>query len=346
MSRTRFLWAAATAAVIGCGGVTEIPGGDGGQNGGPTGGGGGSGGSGGATTTSTPTFPPGVCAGVDPGIPPSPCTPLSPKCNLDTNPCLALHEMAAAPQFDLRVARFDVLAPPGLANPVTAPLLASAAVPSAPECHQGGDGLFSWILSFDSDAGTFTTGTALPQEDMFVPFTMANLTLEGEDSPISVAPAQGPLSLDASCGFSAGPVDVNLFVFIDPTGSGVLLPFRQLQVSGVVSQGHNCIGTYIDNGCEPGSGSSFEPGAKATALISLADADNFVVSPLAQSVCVLLTSDPGDGGLPKRCAKDANGAILAKGDACLATGGPATPDCADALFFEADLAANAVLVAP
>ena len=68
-------------------------------------------------------------------------------------------------------------------------------------------------------------------------------------------------------------------------------------------------------------------------------ADDFHIESLKKTLCAFLVKEPTvkDAQGVHHCMKDAAGEVTNLGDACIATGGPATPDCADAMFFEAEL---------
>ncbi len=145
-------------------------------------------------------------------------------------------------------------------------------------------------------------------------------------------------------------------IFLDE-GATSLVPLllRSLTLSATLSSDHDCIGTHTkpapNNGCFPdGAHPLFTNAGQMDAHLLLEEADAVDVTTLSQSLCVLLSGDPGqygDGGSPiERCARDSMGQILLHGDWCSATDAPATSDCYDALRISALFAASAVKINP
>lgn len=325
----------------------------GGNNGvGGIGGSQGTGGDGGSSTTSTSTT--GVsCPDTELVLPQEACTPSAPSCHTATNACFAVKEHAGAPIFGMRVTQLDVTKPSGLTKesaPIVSAVLDGGLYPYQPECGVDGDNTFNWLLAFDRTTNKLTTGTSpyLKPPVGAYSFDVGGV-FPGVDTTLSLDPATMDLSFEGTCAFQSSPADVILRMFLTGPADSFLLPIDDLRVSGSLSADHNCIGTYDLH--PSGSGAEcwqpgYANGGVVRGMISLAKADQVPIPSLKNTLCVLLVGEGDDNNVLHRCVKDGNGGFTAKGDACLATGGPATPDCADALFFEASFAASGVEISP
>jgi len=349
--------------------LASCGGGGGGGGGGGDGGsatGGSAGGTGGTTTgsggttmgTTTPTGGTGGttamgggCAGVEPVLPETACAPGAAVCHAATNACLATKEFAGSPSFDMRISQLTITKPDGLTeakNPVVAGILSDDVTPNLPECNLLGNGTFSWLLSFDLANSKLRTGTATFNAGPNLPYSFSAGSVPGGlgvDFPL--APAILNLVLDADgCQFQSIGGGTTIQIFLSSEQEYVLLPLVSVAVAGHVSPEHNCIGAYDVASLDPANSClppTFKNDGSIAALIPLAAADEAAILSLKQSMCVLLTGQNDGDPTLKRCPKDpATGIITVQGDACLATGGPATPDCADALFFKSDFAASGV----
>ena len=132
--------------------------------------------------------------------------------------------------------------------------------------------------------------------------------------------------------------------------SGFALPLHALALSGQLSGDQNCVGSYNATGlvppdCSPDtSHPAFLNAGTVHAYIALEDADFAIISALNQSLCVLLSGNPGlygDGGSPNKC-KRSSGAIVFTGDYCSSTGMPG--GCADSMEFSGTFAASSVTI--
>ncbi len=310
----------------------------------PTGGTAGTGGVGGTTVTG------GGCAGVEPVLPETACAPGAAVCHAATNACLATKEFAGSPSFDMRIAQLTISKPDAFTaakNPVVAGVLGKGVTPGLPDCNLNGNGTFSWLLSFDLASTKLRTGTALFADSPALSYTFSAGSVPGGlGTNLPVDPAILNLVFDADgCQFQSVGGGTTIQIFLSGAADSVLLPLVSLAVAGQVSPEHNCIGAYDAAALDPGNQClppTFTNAGSIAALIPLAAADEAAVQSLKQTLCVLLTGQNDGDPTMKRCPKDAAGVITAKGDACLATGGPATPDCADALSFKADFAASGV----
>lgn len=297
---------------------------------------GGTGGSGGDTSTGGSTGGTGpVC---------------EPSCDANAgvkSDCVAIVDNAGASTYGLRMVQLTLEKPTALASPVVASLIESGVTMNLKDCNLSGEGTFSWLLQFDTATGMLKTGGAEPASDPTAGYCFVNKDLGG----IPVKPLEVAAKPDASGKFNVDMGgDVVVPIFLGDTSSFVLLPLKAAKLlNGTVSSDQNCIGKYnadkLDpaDSCEPsGDVTRYTDGATLDAHITLEDADSVIISSLGQSLCVLLTTDPGDGGTPKKCSRDMNGAIVAKGDWC------STDDmagsCQDAYKLGAQFAAAAVKI--
>lgn len=317
-------------SAIGCGdGGTGSGGGGNGAEGGQGGAGaaGGSGGSGAGTSFG--------------------CTP---ECEANKgveSACVAIVDNVGDPTYALRMSQLTINTPKALSSPVVAGLIETGVTMNLPDCNLTGEGTFSWLLQFDTAAGTLKTGGAKPASDPTAGYCFVNEML----GTTPVAPLTVDAKPDASGKFSvAVGGDVVVPIFLGTEADFVLLPLRDAKIlDATVSADQNCIGKYNDatldtkDSCEPsGDVTRYTNSATLDAYITLEDADSVVISSLKQSLCVLLTGDVGDGGMPKKCSRDGAGAIVAKGDWCSTDN--AANSCQDAYKLGADFAASAVSV--
>ncbi|NUP06947.1 MAG: hypothetical protein HOW73_12915, partial [Polyangiaceae bacterium] len=207
---------------------------------------------------------------------------------------------------------------------------------------------FNWLLSLGFKGGTAVTLGALPSANG-VDYTYARGTVDG----FSVEAANGDANIDGSTNeFDTTSVDVNLPFYLDQQGmSQFVLPLRALRFHGTLSDVVNCIGHYNaeglspDNDCQPTeTAPPFVTGGSFESHILLEDADQVIVPPLHQSLCVILSGDSatyGDGGSPALC-KRTDGVIDYQGNWCSATDAPGDGACRDAVRFNGGFAASTV----
>lgn len=262
--------------------------------------------------------------------------------------CVAITDNSGAATYGLRMGQLTLEKPAALTNPVVAGLIESGVTMNLKDCNLTGDGTFSWLLQFDSATGKLKTGGAKPVTDPSAGYCFVDEMLGG----IQVSPLEVDAAPDADGKFSVtvgGDVVVPIFLDADAT-SFVLLPLKAAKIiNATLSSDQNCIGTYNadkllpEDSCEPsGDVTRFTDAATLDAHITLEDADSVVIESLGQSLCVLLTGDAGNGMTPKQCARDMNGAIIAKGDWCSTT--DSAGGCQDAFKLGATFAASAVKV--
>ncbi|MEZ4312324.1 MAG: hypothetical protein R3F14_30205 [Polyangiaceae bacterium] len=311
------------AGAIGCDGSGD---GTGGNGGGGAGGGTGGGNTGGSE---------------------SPCTPACEANKGVASDCVAIVDNAGQSTFALRMAQLTLEKPAALTNPVVAGLIETGVTMNLKDCNLTGDGTFSWLMEFDTATGKLKTGGAEPAADPTAGYCFVNSTLGG----VPVSPITVDAKPDASGKFSVATGDnVTVPIFLGSTSDFVLLPLRDAKLINVTLSGdQNCIGKYNadtllpEDSCEPsGDVSRYTDAGTLDAYITLEDADGVIVSSLKQSLCILLPGDAGDGGDPKKCSRDADGNIVAKGDWCSTTN--SAGGCQDAFKLGAQFAASAVKV--
>lgn len=265
--------------------------------------------------------------------------------------CLSLADNTGAARFGLRISQLNFSTPVVLGQGTLATFLPSFLQPSLTSCGVSGQATFNWLLEFDSAAGKLRTGGARPVQSASSGYTFANEMIAG----VKVQPATYDVTLGADGKFSSkAPQDFVMPVFLDITGTNViLLPLQKVSFSdGQISTDHTCIGSYnaqglsADNGCKPTPAVPlFLNGAQIGGAILLEDADKVPVSPLPETLCVLLANDGGDGNMTlAKCKRDNQGKILFQGDWCAATNQPAAAGCADAVHVAASFAASGVKI--
>ncbi len=346
------------AAVSGCDGSSDTGSGGTGGTGaaGGTGTTGGTGGTGGATSTggtggATSTGGAGGTGGGTGGGGAGGAGLCDPQCAANqgiSSECVAIVDNAGKSQFGLRVAQLALQKPAALTSPLVGSILEDAVTINLPDCNLTGNGTFSLLLELDTAAGTLKTGGAKPVADPTAGYCFVNEPLGG--TPVT------PLVVDAAPD-AGGTIDVAmggdvvLPIFLGGVSDFILLPIRDLRyLQTVLSADQGCIGVYNANqllpedSCEPaGDVERFTNAGALDGHITLEDADTIIISALGQSLCVLLTGDPGDGGSPKKCARDpGTGMIIAKGDWCSPTNTPG--GCMDAFQITGNFAASAVQI--
>lgn len=259
--------------------------------------------------------------------------------------CIGLVDNTGASTYALRMSQIGFSKPGALIGGSGSPagdILAGAIGLDLLPCNLTGGGTWSWLLQFDSGAGTLRTGGAQPVADPF-----AGYSFDVNNSP---AVLDAPVAGDGSFAAVKG-VDLVMPINLGP-GAELLLPMRSLVMSGKVSADQGCIGTYNAEGLNPEDSClpdeqnpAFVNGGALSAYVLLDEADMIDITLAGQSLCVLLSGDPsnGDGAKPiSRCKRDANNAILFKGDWCDATNAAADANCFDSVQLTADFAASSV----
>lgn len=297
---------------------------------------------------------PMICPGAIPLPADGPCTP-SAACMAKIDQCLPLHDNADAPVFGLRMAGLTFTAPPSLTKGIITGVITNSVTLAQPECNLNGGGTFSWLLAFDTVAGTLKTGGAMPVADPSLGYAFVDQDFPILGGKLHVGPVTLTATLDPGCQASSSAADLNLPIYLDQGASDqMLLPLRQARfVKLSISGHHNCIGKYNAKGLDPASGCVaddqnpiFLPAGQVVGLINLDQADSMIVDAIGQSLCVILSGDSatyGNGGTPARCKRTA-GKIVFKGDWCTATNAAASAGCNDAVYVAGDFAASGVLI--
>ncbi len=328
----------------------------------PAGGTGGKGGSGGGPATSSQssnaaTTSAAGTGGEGPVI--YPCTPTDPSCSVVKSDCLAVHDNTGKSSFALRLGQLDFYQPVAFTGTLEqAAFLASISM-NLPKCNLKGSGTFSWIVNIDKTAGTFQIGAAKPPKDPHDGYSYVNETIMLSGKSFAIAPASGPMTLDADGTIHPDPVDnILLPAYLDAAATNlILVPLHKVRIlETTISADQNCVGTYNaaglkkSNGCLPDINqgiSSFNIGGKIDGYIDLEEADNIIITSfgLNRSLCVLLSNSAGvygDGGSPANCKRDGVGKIKFNGDWCAATNLPADATCYSAVAFFAGFAGSGV----
>ncbi len=332
--------AASASASVGCGSKS------GGGTGASTSGGGGRGG-GGSTSTGGGGR---SCA-------------VSSSCMVADKTCLGLTDNTGLTKFGLRMSELDVVTPSALATGDVAMVIGGAIPRMDSSCNLNGTGLFTWLLQFDTTAGTLETGGGW-SADPTTGYSFVNVTTP------AIAPITVMTTIDEGGTFGpTAPQDLTVPVFLEaPTAAMiasnmpdlsnvVLLPISQASITmGTLSTSQNCIGSYNAAGlqtsseCNPDSTHpQFIDGGKLDGLITLAAANGVTISLLEESLCVLLAgSTYSDNAMPvAHCTKNAaTGAYLYQGNWCSTTNSAATATCADAVTLSANFAASSVIITP
>lgn len=229
-------------------------------------------------------------------------------------------------------------------------VIENAATPSDDACHLIGGGTLSWLLRFDLAAGTLLTGGAKPAAQATGPYSFVDEVV----GAVHVQPVNLAAPLSSTCAFDSAPGDLMLPIYLDSSATQtVFLPLQSLRLHGSLSADHGCIGRYnaeaLDpaNACFPDSATpAFQDGGSLDAFITLEAADQITVSSLSQTLCVLLSGNPAQYGVPgpngTTVCKRTNGVIVFQGDWCAALDQPANPMCADAVRVAATFAAQGV----
>ena len=273
-----------------------------------------------------------------------PCSPKA-SCEAAQPACIGLIDNTGAATYALRMSQLMFSKPGALTSGLLVGLLNTALLPDLPACNLAGQGTWSWLLQFDTGAGTLRTGAGLPMADPFAGYSFI------DDANSSPAVMDAPVSGDGKFAAATG-VDLVMPIGLGP-GWEINLPMFGLLLSGTVSADQSCIGTFNAEGLDPANtcladdeNPTFVNGGTMSAHVLLTDADTIEIAPLGLTLCVLLSGDPatyGDGAKPiSRCTRDADAQIVFKGDWCHSTNKAADAFCFDSVLLTADFAASSV----
>ena len=283
------------------------------------------------------------------------CAVTAPGCKTDISDCISLVDNKAETKFGLRISQLTINTPAALASGVISQVVNNAVASNYSACTIGtssdsvygtGTGTFSWLIEFDTTAGTLKTGGAKPVADPTAGYCFVN---ETNIKPFSVKAAVGA---DGKFAITDGQ-DLTVPIYLDAAAKTVvLLPLHKARLfDGVLSANHNCIGKYNADGLDPNNTCKADPDSKTFTFvdggtlegyITLEEADGVEIEALGhESLCVLL-SGKDDGATPKRCPKGADGKISVSGDFCSTTN--TSGGCNDSYKLGANFAANGVKI--
>jgi hypothetical protein len=287
------------------------------------------------------------------------CVPTA-ACPAADKTCIGLVDNSAQSTFGLRMSEIDFTLPAALGTGITAATIAGAVLPNIVPCDLNGTGSFSWLLQFDTTAGTLKTGGARPVSDPTKGYAFDTETLTEGTTSFPVAPVTfSGVTPDASGKFAVTTGQSLLLpIFLDAAGTTtVLLPLQQLVfTAATLSTSKSCIGTYNAAALSPTTSClatatvpTFVDGAQFSGFVTLEQADTVIVSALHESLCVILSGNSGTYGTADSagntvCKRDASNAIVYQGDWCAATNAAATATCADSQAVAGKFAASSVLI--
>jgi hypothetical protein len=328
----------------------------------PAGGTGGKGGSTGDTVTSaqstTGASTSSAAAGTGGGPMTYPCTPTDPVCTAVKSDCLAVYDNTGKSSFSLRVGQIDFYQPVAFTGTLEQAAFLASVTMNLPKCNLKGSGTFSWLVTLDKTANTFTVGAAKPPADPHDGYSYVNEMIDSGGQLFNIAPSKGPMTLDADGTVHADTIEnIILPAYLNAQATSlILVPLHKVRVlETTLSPDQNCVGSYNAAGLKKSSGclpdvnqgiSAFNIGGKLDGYIDLEEADKIIITPfgLNRSLCVLLSNSAGvygDGGSPAHCKRD-QGKIKFNGDWCGATNQPADAVCYDSVAFYAGFAGSGV----
>lgn len=285
------------------------------------------------------------------------------SCNHADSVCLAIADNTGTGKTQLRMTQLVTTNPPALTTQFFEDIVLNKNMRLAYDsCPIYGTGQFSWLLSWDDASGKVTVGggPTVANEGQVKNGTCF-LQLHDPTSGFDAAPVTVDSKIAADGTFDIAIDSIVIPIFLDASGSNyVLLPLHHVEMkntasgrvtddAGNPSTSGNCIGAYKSDALDPGSScypddnfTFFDPGGELTGYITVDESDTVMVKDLQETLCVLLADDPSlaTDGKPKRCARDANNHILAKGDWDSATN--TAKDGGDAYRLVAQFAAAAV----
>jgi hypothetical protein len=306
-------------------------------------------GGGGQATTTTTTTDDGTCKNANPDT--SACALDTCKCKVADYTCAGLVDNTGKTSFGLRMSELDITEPAVLGSGAISGIIAVSVAPryADADCHlTTGSGAFSWLLQFDTTAGTLKTGGAQLQHDPTKGYTFVSGQVAGMD----VQPAVFDVKPGADGAFSiATGADLKVPIYVDES-TVVILPIKAVRFTqSKLSTSQNCIGSLnvskldATSGCEAPSGTpTFLPGGSLDGIIPLEEADKVIVDLGKISMCALLTGpDPTyttSSGGNTVCKRDGAGKILFPGTACTTPGGT----CKDGMALAATFSASSVQI--
>lgn len=278
------------------------------------------------------------------------CEPIA-GCSIDetacgsASTCLPSATNAGKSTLDLRIRRLNVAAPAALAAPFIQKTIVTNGIDfNAPQCGEGGKGLFTWLLRVDRNANTLVTGGAPPSNDpLGKGFCFANFDAAGN----LVEPVTLPIQFEGDTFKTLEKKKLNVPIFLSSElSSVVVLPITDVTVERVaLSADGNCIGGFnkdaLAANCSdnPDVCSKWNTAGSLGGYITLEEADNVFIKDLNRTLCVVLSQ--GSPGPDLKCIRE-NGQIAFKGDYCSTTKQPG--GCQDSSWMAATFAAAAVTI--
>jgi hypothetical protein len=272
------------------------------------------------------------------------------KCGAASS-CLPLGDNRGRSVLDFRIRRLVFAAPEALAALDFAARVTTPSVDlKSPECGEQGFDSWPWLLRFDRQRKTLTTGGAPPSSD---PFKLGYCFFNSERNGFRIGPATDlPVRYDeATRVFSSGAASRLLMpVFVQgDLKNMIVLPISDFAVRNVaLTVEDNCIGAFnpraLDGTCkETAACSKWKTAGAMAGHITLEEADKVDIPSLHQSLCALLAKVPPGGGADiTRCPRDGSGKITSLGDYCAASNSAC--DCRDSFWLAATFAASAVRI--
>lgn len=316
--------------------------------------------SGGSPTTGSGSESTSASASTGTGADPGACYPGGTCPQVAKSECVALVDNAASTKFSLRMSNLTLTAPAALTKGLVKGIVQTGVTMALPSCNLTGGGTFSWLLQFDTTAGTLRTGGGKPAKDPTAGYSFTDETVTQNGTPFKIAPFTAPAPIKEGAFAVTMGQDVIVPIYLDDTAKDVvLLPLHDAKLVGTVSANNNCIGKFNSAGLDPAGGciaddanplfigkdGKADSDGKLEGYITLEEADKVIVDKLGQSLCVLLTGDAaqyGDGGSPlTKCKRDAAMKITFQGDWCHASNDKA---CKDSIRLGAGFSASSVKV--
>ena len=296
-------------------------------------------------------FPPPDCDPAEDECTGGGCSIDESKCG-SAGSCLPLGDNGGRSVLDFRIRRLVFAAPEALAAVEFAQRVTTPSIDlKSPECGEGGFDSWPWLLRFDRQKKTLTTGGAPPSSD---PFKLGYCFFNSKQNGLTIGPAaELPVRYDADKRtFSSGASIERLLMPVFVRGdlkNMIVLPITDFAVRNVeVSDDDNCIGTFnpkaLDGSCTetPATCSKWKTAGAMAGHITLEEADEIDVSALGVSLCALLAKIPPTGNGITKCPRDEEGTITVSGDYCTGTRKPC--DCRDSFWLAATFAASAVRI--
>ncbi len=255
-----------------------------------------------------------------------PCSPPA-TCPAADKACIGLVSNQSLTKFGLRLSELDLTAPASFTTGIVGQVVAGAVLPSVPACNIQGSATFSWLLQFDTVAGTLKTGGARPVTNPNLGYSFDDEMITQGTTTFHIQPVTYPgVTPDAAGTFSVTiGQDLVMPIFLDAAGTSVvLLPMHAVRlVMGTLSSNQDCIGSYDAAGLQPANNCQpdattpeFLDGGSLDGYITLEDADTVVIATLGESLCVLLSGNAAMYGMTKPgsnvtvCKRDPNNQIV------------------------------------